>query len=379
MDSLQELETLSTLPVDLEREQNRRRESETELVELRAKLETELHKLDDCHREIDIYRYQLEEANKGLDTAKEDMDDLKVRKEAEFNKMKDEFGKKIEELTEKFTKEKKELKQALELEHELELDNFKEKVNKEDNDQITNHMARISDLELKLKVKESEMVEELKLREMDLKVKEMDYMKQIEEKDKELDHLNRSRESSSESFRSDRTEILEAEFSEKLAAELARAEERLKNIHKKEMEELKESKNEEMLARMEEVRQKMLESSQLSVERMKTKLEKQQMLKLCEREEELKASFANQISEIEDAKVSEIEEAKEKVRKKSKLEIETLRSRFKIMQATGTMERSPSVSESEFPVEVNKKVCLLYFQIKLFHKGTKAFSQFLVQ
>ena len=29
------------------------------------------------------------------------------------------------------------------------------------------------------------------------------------------------------------------------------------------------------------------------------------------------------------------------------------RSRFKVMQATGVMERSPSVSESEFPVEVS--------------------------
>ena len=46
------------------------------------------------------------------------------------------------------------------------------------------------------------------------------------------------------------------------------------------------------------------------------------------------------------------------VRKNSKLELETLRSRFKIMQAAGGMERSPSVSESEFPSEVSTDHCI---------------------
>ena len=108
-----------------------------------------------------------------------------------------------------------------------------------------------------------------------------------------------------------------------------------------------------LLQRMEEVRQKMLDSSQLSVERMKTKLERQQLQRLAEKEEELRVNFASKICEFEDAKQFELEEVKEKVRKKSKMEIETLRSRFKMMQATGTMERSPSVSESEFTMEVS--------------------------
>ena len=63
MDSLQELELVTNVPEDHKRE--------TE--ELRAKLDTEIHKLDDCHREIDIYRYQLEEVNRSLDEVKVDM------------------------------------------------------------------------------------------------------------------------------------------------------------------------------------------------------------------------------------------------------------------------------------------------------------------
>ena len=127
---------------------------------------------------------------------------------------------------------------------------------------------------------------------------------------------------------------------------------------------MKKSKNEEMLQRMEEVRQKMLDSSQLSVERMKTKLEKQQLQRLVEREQELKNNFELRISELESSKQDELEEVREKIRKKSKLEIESLRSRFKMMQATGTMERSPSVSESEFTMEVRHLyICIIIITI----------------
>merc|ERR1712098_1022650 len=168
--------------------------------------------------------------------------------------------------------------------------------------------------------------------------------KQIEMKEKELNELMRSQRSvSSESFKSDRTDLMEAEFNEKLASEVAKVEAQLNKDHANTMEQLKESKNEEMLQRMEELRQKMLDSSQLSLERMKSKQERMMLQRLTEKEEQLKATFASQISEIE--------EAKEMVKKKSKMEIETLRSRFKMMQATGGLERSPSVSESEFPVE----------------------------
>ena len=135
-------------------------------------------------QEIDIYRYQLEEANKSLDSAKEDMNEMKVKKEAEFTKMKGELEQKILELTDTFKKEQKELKQALELEHELELDNFKEKVNKEDSDQVTTLLASIGDLEQKLQNQTKEM--EDKLEEKDKEIE-----KQIEIKERELNELIR--------------------------------------------------------------------------------------------------------------------------------------------------------------------------------------------
>merc|ERR1719460_1274588 len=136
MDSLQELELLSKMPGD--------QEKETELAYLRAKLETEMHKLDDCHREIDIYRHQLEEANRTLDAVKEEMKELQEKYDFQLKSMKSEHESRLGELTLRFKSEKSELKQALELEHELELDNFKEKQIKIENQQ---QKALSSDIE----------------------------------------------------------------------------------------------------------------------------------------------------------------------------------------------------------------------------------------
>eukprot|EP00092_Neocalanus_flemingeri_P034467 GFUD01037478.1.p1 GENE.GFUD01037478.1~~GFUD01037478.1.p1 ORF type:complete len:1402 (+),score=479.73 GFUD01037478.1:84-4289(+) len=327
MDGLQELETLSILPTDLQREKTLRKESESELEDVKAKLETEVHKLDDCHREIDIYRYQLEEANRALDSSKMDMEEEKQKFQNEFCKMKEELEKEIQELKSKFKKEKRELKQAMELEHELELDNYKEKVMKGEGEKVESLIEEISVMK-----------------------------KQLDEKELELNDLKRKTElmevtHSGQEENQKKVETLEADFQERQKTELSQLEEKLREHHRKELEALKESKNEEMLTRMEEMRQKMVDSSQLSVGRLKTKLETVQNQKILQKEEEMKARFNLELTKLEDVKLMEIEEAKEKVKKKSRMEMETLRSRFKIMQTTGTLERSPSVSESEFSIE----------------------------
>merc|ERR1711915_78615 len=84
---------------------------------------------------------------------------------------------------------------------------------------------------------------------------------------------------------------------------------------------------------------------------MGVKLEKEQCQKLVQKEEEMKMKFQRELLKLEEDKQLEIENTKERLKKNSKLEMETLRSRFKIMQTTGTLERSPSVSESEFSIE----------------------------
>ena len=339
MDGLQELETLSILPTDLQKEKTLRKESETELEEVKTRLETEVNKLDDCHREIDIYRYQLEEANKALDSSKIELNEEKEKLQNELCQLKEQLEKEIEELKSRFKKEKRELKQTLELEHELELDNYKEKLTKGEVNKVDSLLEEVIALKKKLDAKEVE------LNELNTKNALLEVTKHDKEDNDDI------------------VQTLTAEFQERQATELAQLEDKLRKDHKKEIEALKEQKNEEMLTRMEEMRQKMVDSSQLSVGRLKIKLEKEQDQKILKKEDEMKLKFEKELAKVEEFKQMEIEDAKEKVKKKSKLEMETLRSRFKIMQTTGTLERSPSVSESEFSIEVGIFICL----IKMLH------------
>lgn len=327
MDGLQELETLSILPTDLQREKTLRKESETELEEVKNRLETEVNKLDDCHREIDIYRYQLEEANKALDSSKIELNEEKEKLQNELCQLKEQLEKEIDELKSRFKKEKRELKQTMELEHELELDNYKEKLTKGEGSKVDSLLEEVIALKKALNAKEEELNE----------LKTKNALMEVTKHDKEDN--------------SDIVQTLTAEFQERQATELSQLEDKLRKDHKNEMDTLKEQKNEEMLTRMEEMRQKMVDSSQLSVGRLKIKLEKEQEQKLLKKEDEMKLKFEKELAKVEEFKQIEIEDAKEKVKKKSKLEMETLRSRFKIMQTTGTLERSPSVSESEFSIE----------------------------
>merc|ERR1711974_382553 len=99
---------------------------------------------------------------------------------------------------------------------------------------------------------------------------------------------------------------------------------KLAEEHRIQVESLASKKNDEMMSRLEELRQKMVDSSQTSTERLKAKLEKEFSARLVAKEEELQ----------------------------KQLEVESLRSRFKMMQTAGTLEtRSPSLSESELSLE----------------------------
>ena len=110
-----------------------------------------------------------------------------------------------------------------------------------------------------------------------------------------------------------------------------------------------------MMSRLEELRQKMVDSSQTCTERLKAKMEKEFNARLVTKEKELQKQLEVEKQKFENVKQMEVEEVREKVRKKSKMEMESLRSRFKMMQTAGTLEtRSPSLSESELSLEVSK-------------------------
>ena len=87
-----------------------RKESESDLDKIRSQLELEMQKLEDCHREIDIYRQQLE-------TAALEMNKIK----SEFIETQQIHAAEKQTLTENSDLEKAEIVKKLTLEHEIEL------------------------------------------------------------------------------------------------------------------------------------------------------------------------------------------------------------------------------------------------------------------
>merc|ERR1719414_2824935 len=94
----------------------------------------------------------------------------------------------------------------------------------------------------------------------------------------------------------------------------------------------------------------------MNLERSLEKKEKEHREYVRAREAELRAEFEEERRGLQLEKQRELEENQEMVRKKSRMELENLRSRFKMMQTTATLDRSPSVSESELSFEASRPV-----------------------
>ena len=145
------VESLSCLEVgEGEEEEARERslEKEREVEAVRQQLDTELARVSDCHREIDTYRSQLEDALRALDGAKGELAETKEEGEA-----------RLETEREKAEGELKELKQRLELEHELELDSYKQQLETGESDRHSALLDQLEDLRSKEKQKEKELAE----------------------------------------------------------------------------------------------------------------------------------------------------------------------------------------------------------------------------
>ena len=100
----------------------------------------------------------------------------------------------------------------------------------------------------------------------------------------------------------------------------------------------------------------MIDSSQLNLDRTLERKDKEWQTELQRKEQHLQQQFAVEKSRLEAEKQKELEELMDKTRKNSKMELDNLRSRFKFMQTTATLDRSPSMSESELSFEVSVSV-----------------------
>ena len=156
------VESLSCLEVgEGEEEEARQRslEKEREVEAVRQQLDTELARVGDCHREIDTYRSQLEDALRALDGAKGELAETKEEGEARVEMERKERERMVKEVGEKAEGELKELKQRLELEHELELDSYKQQLETGESDRHSALVAELEETRRKEKEKEEELAE----------------------------------------------------------------------------------------------------------------------------------------------------------------------------------------------------------------------------
>ena len=84
--------------------------------------------------------------------------------------------------------------------------------------------------------------------------------------------------------------------------------------------------------------------------------------RLEQKEAEFVERLREEMSKFDKLKEEEVAETKDRMRKQSKSEMESLRSRFKVMHSAGAaMTRSPSISESELSIEVITSFLLCIF------------------
>ena len=118
-------------------EERLRKQSESDSKQAKSTLELEQNKLEDCHREIEMYRQQLEHSTREVDRMKSDG--------IEEN---EKFVKELKEKLEEKEKEKDEEIKKLLLEHELELESLKQEF--ETSEKVLDYQQQIALLKVRL-------------------------------------------------------------------------------------------------------------------------------------------------------------------------------------------------------------------------------------
>lgn len=289
-----------------------RKEGEAKTSELSDRLDLELHKLDDCHSEIDIYRRQLHEASQEIDRLKGD------GAEADEN-----WRRELSDVIALREEEKESLKKKLMLDHEFEMESLREKAEKDE--RVAAYEKLLQQLREELKAREND-VDDLKRR-----------ARMMENNQEEKFHSEKDKI----------VQILEAGFAQREKLALAKREEELTDEHEAEMEEA----NKSHLAAMEDASKAAKAESKLIAKEIAEQLKAQHGKKV----DELKRQHQTKVQETIEGLQRAFSEEKEKCLKqqadklavKAKSEVESLRTKFKLMQNAGALDRSPSASESE--------------------------------
>ena len=294
-----------------------RKESESDLDKVRSQLELELQKLEDCHREIDMYRGQLE-------AQAHEVDKLKT----EYIEAGENHAEEKKKINEENDWEKAEIVKKLTLEHEIELDALREEL--ENSQKVANCEAEVKRLREVLQLKEND-VDALRRKTRLLEINQEE--KFHEEKEKIV-------------------QILGAGFSQREKLSLQKCEEELKSQFENELAEQRKNWDLERQRALLDMEQE----QKLDYEAKLSQLDSSHQKAV---EELVKRANEDLRQKLEEERETALKNQQLQLKMKAKNEIDALRKRFKMMQTTGALDRSPSCSESELSIEVNFKIFLI--------------------
>ncbi|XP_040569590.1 uncharacterized protein Atg17 isoform X2 [Lepeophtheirus salmonis] len=238
-----------------------------------------------------------------------------TRLKSELLYLNEKGGNELENLRIEKEEQLRESVRKMTLEHELEMDNLKVELNKIQN--ADNYQQDISNLSSKLSAKNKEV---LNLKQV-LNLLETERDSLLAEKDKIVS-------------------ILEAGFIQREKLSIKTREEELKKDYQEELERTRKEIYVDLQKDFSDREKHKLDH-----------LETSQKLIDAKKEEEFTLRISQEREKWKNEKVKEIQAEVDKTNMMAKKEIDVLRSRFKIMQASGALERSPSASESELSLE----------------------------
>ncbi|XP_076053799.1 autophagy-related 17 isoform X3 [Oratosquilla oratoria] len=275
-------------------------------MEMQGRMDLQAHKLSDAQREIEIYQEQLHRQAENLQHLS-----------AEF-----------EETKRTLVQEKEEDIKRLTLEHELEMEALKEQWAKDDGVNV----KEIGELKQKL-IEVENTLETVKRHRDELEKNFHDKFEAhfLEEKDKIV-------------------QILEVSFTEREKKALEALKEKLLQEHQEAVERMANEKEMALQTACEGIRSRLESEFKEEMEKQKNELSEKHLVEiaqvreqwLAEKEEEIKV----QIQSMESRCQSEQELALERVKQQYKMELEGLRSRFRMM-TTASMDKSPSETSLE--------------------------------
>ncbi len=317
-------EALTKLADELENSNN-------QLSETESKLEVKSHKLEDCHREIENYRTQLELLDRELDKLK-----------GENAEEKEHWRASLEETKKSLDEEKKEMRKRMLLDHELELESVRQElINNEEVAKLQSEIKRLQ----KLVEEKNDLAEALK-------------------KKKKL--LETSQE---EKFRQERErtlEILEATFESRERKAVKVALEEAESKHEEIMKEMEARSQEERKA-LTAQKEAMWRGELSEQERLLRKEMEETVTKLKdEQSAALEKALAEERSRHEEETARLLKAQEIEMTKKSKMDMDNLRARIRMMQTTGALDRSASTSESDLPIGVSCQYSCCTMKIVLF-------------